>query len=157
VKGALGCEPLEAAETALSESGSQSGSVLLSVFQLWAIPEFDCDPDPDKWGLGSTDKSVVKIQTKWSSIPIDSRVCQTFAASRQNRGISQRIRLRAAGSDGGAGLLLVGSPRISFPDRSHCVIKRLCVKAATNSLNCTEPDFFFGTLWKTIRLSGIPG
>jgi len=44
----LGCEPLEAAETALSrlgwESESQSGLVLLSVFQLLAIPEFNCDP-----------------------------------------------------------------------------------------------------------------
>jgi hypothetical protein len=43
----LGCELLEAAETALSgsESGLQSESVPLLVFQLSAIPEFDGNPD----------------------------------------------------------------------------------------------------------------
>jgi len=51
------CEPLKAVESALS------GSVLLSVFQLLAIPEFDCDPnsDPDKWSLCSADSCLPGI------------------------------------------------------------------------------------------------
>jgi len=66
------------------ESESQSGSAPLSVFQLWAIPEFDCDLD--NRSLGSADKSVVKRETEWRSIPIDSGVCQTFAASHAEPG-----------------------------------------------------------------------
>jgi hypothetical protein len=75
---ALICEPLKAAETALSGLESELGSVPLSVSRLSAIPELDCGPDIR--GLGIVDKSVVKRETKWRSIPIDSRVCQTFAA-----------------------------------------------------------------------------
>jgi hypothetical protein len=77
---ALICEPLKAAETALSQSGSES--VPPSVSQLLAIHEIDCNPDLDlhKWGLGGADKSVAKRQKQWRSIPVDSRVCQTFSA-----------------------------------------------------------------------------
>jgi hypothetical protein len=88
---ALGCEPLETSETAPSGSGSQSGSVPLSVFELLAITGFDYLPDSDKWGFGSADKSVVKRQTKWSSIRTDDRACQTFAASPAEPGIQARI------------------------------------------------------------------